>query len=99
MRIFVYPSAADCANLGDLAMLQIAMERLKALWPDASFSILMRVPAEFEVHFPGAKPVPMRGCKCCLKRKDCSTRQRGAVLKTTTSICSRTSSEKKTYPR
>ena len=68
MRIFIYPSAPDCANLGDVAMLQIALERLRELWPGASFSVLMRAPEAFKNHCPGVKLVSARGCKYWLRQ-------------------------------
>ena len=68
MRIFIYPSAPDCANLGDVAMLQIALERLRELWPGASFSVLMRAPEAFKNHYPGVKLVSARGCKYWLRQ-------------------------------
>src|SRR5690242_14160498 len=63
MKIFIYPGSASCANLGDVAMLQIAVERLRARWPRAEISVLTRSPAQLAVHCPGVKPVSWRGCK------------------------------------
>lgn len=63
MRIFVLPGTIDCCNWGDLAMLQIARQRLQSLWPAASFHVLTDAPDMLKVHFPGAKTVPWRGCK------------------------------------
>ncbi|MBC8097399.1 MAG: polysaccharide pyruvyl transferase family protein [Akkermansiaceae bacterium] len=40
MRIFVIPGTFNGANLGDLAMFQVAVTRLKALWPGAGFFVL-----------------------------------------------------------
>jgi colanic acid/amylovoran biosynthesis protein len=39
-RIFVIPGTFSGANLGDLAMFQVAIERLQHLWLDASFAVL-----------------------------------------------------------
>jgi hypothetical protein len=38
-RIFVEPSAYRWGNLGDAIMLEVAIERLRALWPRASITI------------------------------------------------------------
>jgi colanic acid/amylovoran biosynthesis protein len=63
MRIFIFPSAPHCDNLGDVAMLQIAIRRLKELWPATSFQVLTDTPQALKIHCPGVEPVPMRGCK------------------------------------
>src|SRR5436189_3237608 len=63
MRIFIVPGTPDCANLGDLAMLQAGQARLQALWPDASFLILTRDPARLKVHCPDALGIRWAGLK------------------------------------
>lgn len=46
MEIQVIPSTYDCLNMGDAAMLQAAVSRLKALWPEST----VRVPtSDFEL--------------------------------------------------
>jgi polysaccharide pyruvyl transferase WcaK-like protein len=67
MRILVYPGTPDCANLGDLAMLQVALERLERIWPEASFQVLTNTPDRLRVHCPRARPVPLRGNRCWLR--------------------------------
>ncbi len=39
MGIYVIPSTFDCLNMGDAAMLQTTVSRLKAFWPDASIRV------------------------------------------------------------
>jgi len=63
MRIFILSGTCGCDNLGDLAMLQVALRRLKALWPDAAFRVLTDKPDELKIHCPEVEPVPWRGCK------------------------------------
>jgi colanic acid/amylovoran biosynthesis protein len=67
MRILVYPGTPDCANFGDLAMLQIALERLRLIWPEASFYVLTNAPDQLSLHCPGIQPVPLRGSRCWLR--------------------------------
>jgi colanic acid/amylovoran biosynthesis protein len=69
MRIFIVPGTPDCANLGDLAMLQAGQARLHALWPDASFLILTRDPARLKIHCPDAQGIPWAGLKYWLRVK------------------------------
>ena len=63
MQIFVVPGTCDYTNMGDLAMLQIAMSRLRMLWPAASFKILTYAPNELTRHCPGAIAIPWDGLK------------------------------------
>jgi len=58
MRIFILPGTIDCSNWGDLAMLQIALQRLQSLWPAASFHVLTDAPDKLKIHCPGAGTVP-----------------------------------------
>ncbi|MGA3164273.1 MAG: polysaccharide pyruvyl transferase family protein [Verrucomicrobiota bacterium] len=67
MRILVMPGTDDCANLGDLAMLQIAVGRLKALWPDARIQVFTSAFDALKKHHPDVEPVPMRSIKCWLR--------------------------------
>jgi colanic acid/amylovoran biosynthesis protein len=53
--------------MGDLAMLQIALRRLKSLWPDATLFVLAENPAELKFHCPEARPIVWSGCKQWLK--------------------------------
>jgi colanic acid/amylovoran biosynthesis protein len=67
MQIFIVPGAPDCSNLGDLAMLQVAIGRLHTLWPDATLRVLTRHPATLCECCPGVEPVPWNGCKHWLR--------------------------------
>ena len=61
MRILVDPSTFDCRNMGDVAMLQVAVSRLRALWPGVSIDVITSDPAALERHVPGTSPVPHDG--------------------------------------
>ncbi len=63
MRIFILPGTLDCGNWGDMAMLQIALRRLRALWPATEFQVLSNEPEALRRHCPGVIPVSWRGCK------------------------------------
>lgn len=67
MRIFVLPGAPTCDNLGDLGMLQVALERLGRRWPDARIEVLTRDPAGLGEHCPNVEPVPWTGRNRWLK--------------------------------
>jgi len=60
-RILVEPNAHHLLNHGDTAMLQIAVERLFALWPAASIHVLTENPTRLERLCPGARPVDVEG--------------------------------------
>jgi colanic acid/amylovoran biosynthesis protein len=48
-------------NLGDVAMLQVAVGRLRSLWPDASISVITDDPARLAACCPGTLPVTAEG--------------------------------------
>lgn len=62
-QILVYPGTYDCDNGGDLAMLQVAVKRLKQLWPEASVKVLTRAGEGLIRHCPETEAVPFRGQK------------------------------------
>jgi len=66
-QLLVLPGTHDCANLGDLAMLQVALERLKGLWPAAVLRVLTHDAAALTACCPGVEPVPLRGRNRWLK--------------------------------
>jgi len=63
MRILIYPGGSNTENIGDLAMLKTALERLKCLWPEARYQVLADVPDSFILDCPGVEAIPVRGCK------------------------------------
>ena len=56
--------AAEYKNMGDVAMLQVAVDRLLSLWPDAQIEVLTESPSNLARYCPGAKPLPRAGCEC-----------------------------------
>jgi colanic acid/amylovoran biosynthesis protein len=61
LQILVLPGTADCGNLGDLAMLQVALERLRHLWPEAILRVLTHEADALTACCPGVEPIPLRG--------------------------------------
>ena len=64
MRIIVATAcntgAAEYQNMGDVAMLQVAVARLLDLWPDACIEVLTDSPANLARYCPGATHCPAR---------------------------------------
>ncbi len=56
--MLLHTGTLDCRNLGDLAMLQTAIERLRQLWPAVDITVVTGDTAQLSRHCPGA--VPMR---------------------------------------
>jgi polysaccharide pyruvyl transferase WcaK-like protein len=56
--------AAEYKNMGDVAMLQVAVSRLMSLWPSAQIEVLTESPSNLASYCPGAKPLPRAGCEC-----------------------------------
>jgi len=56
--------AAEYKNMGDVAMLQVAVARLLSLWPAARIEVLTESPANLARFCPGATPLARAGCTC-----------------------------------
>lgn len=54
---------AEYKNMGDVAMLQVAVARLQELWPDARVEVLTDSARELARYCPGATPLPRIGCR------------------------------------
>ncbi len=54
---------AEYRNLGDVAMLQVAVSRLLEMWPNSSIAVLTDSPTELERYCPGAEALPRAGCR------------------------------------
>jgi len=52
---------AEYSNLGDVAMLQVAYQRLRELWPSASIEVLTESSTNLALFCPEAKPLPRSG--------------------------------------
>ncbi len=59
MRILIDEN--DMTNLGDVAMLQVAVRRLSSLWPDARIDVVTDSESLLERFCPGTHPVPADG--------------------------------------
>jgi colanic acid/amylovoran biosynthesis protein len=60
-RILVETSNYHCTNLGDVAMLQVTVNRLRALWPAASVEVLSADPDALAKYCPGTAAIPWSG--------------------------------------
>jgi colanic acid/amylovoran biosynthesis protein len=54
---------AEYKNMGDVAMLQVAVARLLELWPDSRVEVLTDSTAGLARYCPGATPLPRIGCR------------------------------------
>jgi polysaccharide pyruvyl transferase WcaK-like protein len=61
MRILIEPGCFDCLNMGDVAMLQVTVDRLRELWPEARIQVSSDAPESLHVHCPTAEPVDALG--------------------------------------
>jgi polysaccharide pyruvyl transferase WcaK-like protein len=61
MRILIDSGSYHCLNVGDVAMLKAAVERLRGLWPHASLAAVTNAPETLRLHCPGVLAVPLAG--------------------------------------
>ena len=61
MRIVVENGVHSLENLGDVAMLQVAVSRIAKLWPHASIEVITDMPELLTAYCPSARPLPARG--------------------------------------
>ena len=61
VRALLWPGTYDCKNLGDLAMLQVAVERLARAVPGSAIRVLTREPEVLRRFCPQATPVSLEG--------------------------------------
>jgi polysaccharide pyruvyl transferase WcaK-like protein len=60
MKIVVEPGAYLLENVGDVAMLQVTVSRLRSLWPDADIHVVTESPQRLPTLLPGTIPVLTR---------------------------------------
>ena len=60
MTILVENGSYSLGNHGDAAMLIVAFNRLRELWPDTSIAVITSEPARLQAYCPGAVPVIVR---------------------------------------
>ena len=56
-RVVVEPGSYGCHNMGDIAMMQVAVTRLKELWPHAEIQVVTSSPALLLRYCPSATPL------------------------------------------
>jgi polysaccharide pyruvyl transferase WcaK-like protein len=61
MNILVENNCTDLLNMGDVAMLQTAVQRLSSRWPHAAINVVTSNPDLLERYCPCTQPVPERG--------------------------------------
>jgi colanic acid/amylovoran biosynthesis protein len=61
MRVLIDSDNSSCGNMGDLAMLQVAVRRLRELWPDVHIDVISGAPDLLARHCPGVVPVSATG--------------------------------------
>lgn len=67
MRILVDSCAYNCQNVGDLAMLTVAVSRLRRLWPDATIQVITNAPDLVTRHCGAVTTAPVRGRRLVLQ--------------------------------
>ncbi|HEY9641609.1 MAG TPA: polysaccharide pyruvyl transferase family protein, partial [Coleofasciculaceae cyanobacterium] len=61
MKILIDHGGYELRNMGDLAMLQVAITRLRSLWPNASIKVFTTEPEKFLRCCPGTEPLSPSG--------------------------------------
>jgi polysaccharide pyruvyl transferase WcaK-like protein len=70
MRILVDNSGYELLNLGDVAMLQVAVSRFRAHWSDARITVITTAPDLLAKYCPGAIPLAPQGREMWLRKCD-----------------------------
>jgi polysaccharide pyruvyl transferase WcaK-like protein len=79
VKILVEPSAHHLQNMGDVAMLTVAVGRLRRLWPEATIGVLANDPDRLRALLPGVVFVPAAGRRLWLDDPLISARLHGAL--------------------
>ena len=61
MQILLDTSDYRCGNTGDVAMLQVAILRLRKLWPQARIHVVTQDASALALHCPGVEPLQHAG--------------------------------------
>jgi colanic acid/amylovoran biosynthesis protein len=69
VNILVDSCSYNCQNVGDLAMLTVAVSRLRELWPSASISVITNAPDQIRRHCGEVGTVPVRGRRLLLRER------------------------------
>ena len=82
MRILVENGCYDLRNIGDIAMLQTAVERLSSLWPHALIEVITDDPKLLLKYCPRVKAVPSNGRRIWFKNRKLSGGILGMIPRT-----------------
>jgi colanic acid/amylovoran biosynthesis protein len=69
MRILVDSCSYNCQNVGDLAMLTVAVSRLRDLWPSARIQVITNAPDIVARHCGDVDTAPLRGRRLLLQER------------------------------
>ena len=69
MNILVDSCSYNCQNVGDLAMLTVAVSRLRELWPSASIEVITNAPDRIARLCGEVGTVPVRGRRLLLQNR------------------------------
>jgi polysaccharide pyruvyl transferase WcaK-like protein len=68
LRVLVEPSDYVIRNLGDTAMLTVALERISALWPEARIQVFTEEPEQMPRPRSNIEPLPLTGRRLWFER-------------------------------
>ena len=66
VRILIDGLEHSLTNMGDVAMLQVAVARLRRCWPDVSIDAIVDAPERLKRYCPGVRPIAWRGYRTWL---------------------------------
>jgi polysaccharide pyruvyl transferase WcaK-like protein len=69
VNILVDSCSYNCQNVGDIAMLKVAVSRLRELWPSASIQVITNAPERIARHCGDVETVPVRGRQLLLQAR------------------------------
>src|SRR4051812_36765293 len=74
MDILIEPSDYTHLNVGDMAMLQVALARLRKLWPEARLWMFADDPKQLATYYPDVLPLATSGRQTFFARRHrCTT--------------------------
>ena len=76
MRILIDGLEHSLTNMGDVAMLQVAVSRLRRCCPQASINAIVDASDRLARYCPGVRPIPWRGCEAWLHESRNANRSR-----------------------
>jgi len=69
MRILIENGCYELLNMGDVAMLQVAVARLSKLWPTAVIEVVTARPDLLAIYCPHTRPITVQGRKMWFEEK------------------------------